>query len=62
MDLLSDFLEGDVSLLPVGHLELVQEGKDLLDLLVVFLDIITSNAEVSLHLVQHFIPYLVELH
>lgn len=61
MDLLSDFLEGHVTLLPVGHLELVQESEDLLDLLIVLLNIVPSNAEISLHLVEHLISDLVEL-
>lgn len=61
MDLLTDLLEGHVSFLPVWHLELIEEGEDLLDLLVILLDVVTGNPEVTLHLVQHLVPHLVEL-
>ena len=61
MNLLSNFLEGDIALLPVGHLEGVEETEYLPHLLVVLLYVFSCNSEITTHLLQHFATNSIEL-
>lgn len=62
MDLLPDLLKRHVALLPVRHLERVQEAEYLPHLLVVLLDVLPRNPEIATHLLQHLAANPVELH
>lgn len=56
------FFEGDIALFPIWHLEGIEEVKDLLDLLIIFLDVVSSNSEIPSHFIEHLSPHLIELY
>ena len=54
-NLLFDFFERNVILLPVGWNEVVHELDNFTDLLVVLFNVSSGNGEVHLHLLLHFV-------
>jgi hypothetical protein len=62
MNLLPDLFKRHVPLLPLRHLERVQETEYLPHLLVVLLNVLSRNPEISTHLLQHLPANSVEIY
>ena len=62
MYFLSNFLECNISLLPVRHLEGIEEAEDLSNLLVILFNIVSSNLKILSNLIEHLSSNIIELH
>ena len=61
MDFWLDFLEGDISFFPVGHLEVFHEHEDFFDLSIIFFNVVWGRFEVISDFIEHVVPDVVEL-